>query len=303
MLLVSFDECVAAGKSLDNFSSDMLNCYREMLKFSVIGGEYRTSAKRYKLIQEIVGLYTQEKIIRCIYLLTDLVHDLKFVSNPRVLIECTLIKMANPAFESGEAALLDRIAALEKKLASGSFVQQVAQPEEAKPKTTPEEDFAMYGEAPPEEYDYDIPPVYGGASEAVVPSQTQENDSNMVSSPASVNPDVVGVVNNWSDIISAVMDAKQLNLYFHISMAVPRAGEDALVLLFDDNANKNSFDKTDEKSKLCDIIREVTGKSVVIKCMLKDESASSVQSDASADDIFANLAAHSNEFPDNIKFE
>ena len=303
MLLLSFDECVAAGKSLDNFSSDMLNCYREMLKFTVIGKEYRTSAKRYKLIQETVGLYTQEKIIRCIYLLTDLVHDLKFVSNPRVLIECTLVKMANPAFESGEAALLDRIAALEKKLASGSFLQQAAQPEEVKPQSTPEEDFAMYGEAPPEEYDYDIPPVYAGASETAVASPVQENVQQKVSTTAGANPDIVAVVNNWSDIISAVMDAKQLNLYFHISMAVPRVGEDALVLLFEDNANKNSFDKTDEKSRLCDIIREVTGKSVVIKCMLKDESASPAQSEASVDDIFANLAAHSDEFPDNIKFE
>ena len=301
MLLSSFDECVTSGKSLDNFSQDMLNCYREMLKFRVIGSECKTSARRYKLIEQTVGLYSQEKIVRCIYLLTDLVRDCKFVSNPRVLIECTLIKMANPSFESGEAALLDRIATLEKKL-SGATLAPVAtgqMPLKAdKSAPTPEEEYAMYGDEPPAEPDYDFVP----ADETPVINQIDNLPSNDNQSNSSADSKVVDIVNNWSDIISSVQSSNQLVLYFHISTAVPRAEGSSLVLLFDDNATKNSFDKTAEKAKLLDIIEEVTGNRVDIICTLKDLD-DDIQKSANNDDIFANLSEKSNMFPKNIKID
>ena len=302
-LLSHFDECVSAGKSLDNFSQDMLNCYREMLKFMVIGKEYKTSARRYKLIEETVRLYTQEKIVRCIYLLTDLVRDIKFVSNPRVLIECTLIKMANPSFDGSEAALLDRISSLEKKLASGEFVQKSTNSENKSvvenQTVTPTEEYIMYGDVPPETENFDVP-------EDVFAEQVRDEKAQTVSdsvkSPSAGDITVINVVNNWSDIITQVQKSNHIVMYLHISMAVPRANGNTLVLLFDDNANKNSFDKSDEKTKLCDIIEEVTGVRVDIKCMLKDESDISLPSEGN-NDIFANLAAQSDMFPKNIKID
>ncbi|MBQ8526815.1 MAG: DNA polymerase III subunit gamma/tau [Clostridia bacterium] len=299
-LLSSFDQCVAAGKSLDNFSSDMLNCYRELLKFMIIGKEYKTSARRYKLICETVTMYTQEKLVRCIYLLTDLVRDLKFVSNPRVLIECTLIKMANPAFEVSEASILDRIAAIEKKLASGAFVQQSQPAEQPKaPAMTAEEEYAMFGDVPPEEPSYDVPPIPGD-----MPAQ-QESSSEPAGGqqPASGDPAIINIINNWSDIITEVQKSNQLVMYLHISLAVPRAQGNSLVLMFEDQDNKNSFDKTAEKAKLADIIESVTGKHPEIICILKDEADFKEAEQSKADDIFANLAAQSDAFPENIKID
>ena len=293
LLLSSFDNCVSAGKSLDNFAGDMLNCFREMLKFTVIGKEYRTSAKRYELITKTVELYTQEKLIRCIYILTDLIHDLKFVANPRVLIECTLIKMANPSFVSGEAALLDRIASLEKKIASGNFNSV---PKEEVPSQITQEEYAMYGVMPPAEDEYeDVVPEY--AEQPIQQPETSADDK-QVDSP------YMRVVNNWSDIISEVMNAKMLTLYFHLSNAEPRVYEKGIVLLFDDDQTKNSFDKSNERLKFSEIIKQVTGMDVTIKCMLKTQDFDDVDKDyGMSDDVFANLATHSDDFPDNIKFD
>lgn len=296
-LLMSFDESISAGKSLDNFSSDMLNCYREMLKFMIIGKEYRTSARRYKLISETVTMYTQEKLIRCIYLLTDLVRDLKFVSNPRVLIECTLIKMANPSFEISEAAILDRISAIEKKLASGNFTTAPQSVQPQMPSMTPEEEYAMFGSVPPEVDEFGD--VQYQSTEA---TPVKEAQPDAPADGGDMSP-VASIVSNWSDIISEVQKSNQIVMYLHISLAEPRAQGDALVLIFQDAENKNSFDKTAEKTKLADIIESVTGKRPEIRCILKDEADISSDNASGDEDVFANLAAQSGMFPDNIKFD
>ena len=300
-LISSFDKCIAEGKSTDNFASDMLNAYRELLKFMIIGKEYRTSARRYKLISETVDMYTQEKLIRCIYLLTDLIRDLKFVSNPVVLIECTLIKMANPAFELTEDSILDRISAIEKKLATGNFVApQISNA--SQPKMTPEEEYAMFGSVPPENDFFEPADYVPDADKADIEQKVSSQDTES-SVPTGTNSRLASVIANWSDIITEVQNSNQIVMYLHISLAEPRAKGDNLVLVFEDNENKNKFDKTEEKSKLASIIERVSGFKPEIVCVLKDDNDFSDAKNVSNEDIFANLAAQSDAFPDNIKLD
>ena len=217
-LLEEFDKCVASGKSLDNFSVDLLNVYREMLKYINIGSAHKTSARRMQLIDKTSKMYTQEKLVRCIYILTDLIHDLRYVSNARVLIECALIKLANPVFDIDEKSILDRISVLEKKINLGNFV--------IKENNAPEiiENFEQALS------DVEVSVV----QEPVQNPETEEKQ-------CSENNDVDNIISKWSDVISMIQDTKELVMYFHIADAVPRKNRESLVLVFPSKEKKNDF--------------------------------------------------------------
>ena len=302
-LLTEFEKCVQKGKTLDNFASDLLNCYRELLNYKVAQSAFNCSARKLELIKSVSESYTQEKIIRCIYLITDLIHDLRFSSNPRVLIECTMIKMANPAFDADIASLLDRISVLEDKLAKGITVAVEKAPQIEKADIPVATEFD--GFEPPADDGY-YPEVQQDVYEA--PQLAEQPMVNEEPKPDTAADTSVGssVVNNWADVIARVQDEMHLTLYFHISEAVPVKTSSGVMLCFPDSDIKNAFDRAKETDILKDIIRSVCGVDVVITTGVTGEEIYEEPSASSGDggfDIFSDLAARIGEFPDNIKFD
>ncbi len=280
-LLVEFDKCVASGKSLDNFSVDLLNVYREMLKYINIGTAHKTSAKRMQLIDKTSKLYTQEKLVRCIYILTDLIHDLRFVSNARVLIECALIKMANPVFDIDEKSILDRISVLEKKISSGEFVSNTNNISNVIESFEP---IMQPDEMPVEQ-------------EIVQDEETEKKQD-------SENDAVDNIISNWSDVISRVQDTKELVMYFHISDAVPKKNREDLVLMFSSKEKKDDFERSSDNEKLGKIITEIFGFCPKILSTSAANFEEFVEeSDTNNDDLFLSLEKRSDDFPENIKFD
>ena len=280
-LLEEFDKCVASGKSLDNFSVDLLNVYREMLKYINIGSAHKTSARRMQLIDKTSKMYTQEKLVRCIYILTDLIHDLRYVSNARVLIECALIKLANPVFDIDEKSILDRISVLEKKINLGNFVIK----ENNAPETI--ENFEQTSS------DVEISVV----QEPVQNPETEEKQ-------CSENNDVDNIISKWSDVISMIQDTKELVLYFHIADAVPRKNRESLVLVFPSKEKKNDFERSSDKDKLQKIITEIFGMCPEI-LLTSDANFEEFieEGNANNDDLFLSLEKKIDDFPENIKFD
>ena len=305
-LLLEFDKCAAEGKSFENFAADMLNAYREMLRFLTIGSNEGTSAKRLEMIRNTAEKYTQEKLVRCIYLLTDLIGDLRYSSNARVLIECTLIKMANPLFDEDMSALLDRISILEKKIASGVVATPAAaQPTQIQdaPTDNPPQQIDDYLPEPPPDGDYYEPPVPEppaevGADEVGVEMQTPIGD------------DGIGgkIVKNWSEVINRVQQEKMLMLYMHILTAKPTCTGGGLTLVFEDRETKKDFEKAKDSDKLEMIIKECFGECPKISCAVRGEEIADIVQDEepnenSDGDIFINLAKQSDAYPENIKLD
>ncbi len=301
-LIQEFDLCVQNGKSLDNFAADMLNVYREMLNYSIMKSDFVCSAKKGELIKNAVELYPQEKLIRCIYLLTDLIRDLRFVSNKRVLIECVLVKLANPMFSDDLASALDRIATLEKKVASGQLV--VHQTEQ--PKVTTEFD----GFEPPEqaEFKYDLPLDNEAENEQVFaqPAQQREDDTTLQNEAAESQPtnEYNKIINSWTEIIEELQNQMHLTLYLHISQAVPLKAKSGIVLQFPDKQSKQTFDNAREADTLSEIILSVTGvKADIATAVVGEDSYFEPIGSDNTTDIFSDLAKHSGEFPNNITID
>ena len=304
-LIREFDLCVQSGKSLDNFATDMLNVYREMLNYSIMKSDFVCSAKKGELIKSTVELYPQEKLIRCIYLLTDLIRDLRFVSNKRVLIECTLIKLANPMLDGDMKSVLDRISTLEKKLASGQLVAQ--QSVASVQKETTEFD----GFEPPEQTDfvYDMPIDDISQNEHInahISNDRKEQNMPVNNTEGEITDtnEYNKVINNWTEIIEELQNRMHLTLYLHISQAVPVKSKNGIVLQFPDKQSKQSFDAAHESEILSEVILSVTGiKADISTAVIGEDSYYEPQSDGDIVDIFSDLAKHSGEFPNNITID
>ncbi len=301
-LIREFDLCVQNGKSLDNFATDMLNVYREMLNYSIMKSEFVCSAKKGELIKNTVELYPQEKLIRCIYLLTDLIRDLRFVSNKRVLIECVLVKLANPMFSDDLASALDRIASLEKKLALGQLVVHHTE----QPKATTEFD----GFEPPEqrEFEYDLSLDNEAENEQIFaqPAQQREDDTTLQNETVESQPvnEYNKIINRWTEIIEELQNQMHLTLYLHISQAVPLKAKSGIVLQFPDKQSKQTFDNARETDTLSEIILSVTGvKADISTAVVGEQAYFEPISNDNAADIFSDLAKHSGEFPNNITID
>jgi len=293
-LLYNFDKSISKGKSLDNFAVDLVNVYREMLDYLMLGDGFVCSAKKGELIKNTVCNYTQEKIIRCIYLLTDLIRDVKFVSNKRVLIECTLVKMANPMFDEDISSLLDRISVLEKAVKSGSIF--VGDNKTELPVTN--------------EFDGFEPPVEDFEQQPYELNENNVSDNDNINTDINVNisDDQSGgynkIINNWTEIIEEIQNQMHLTLYLNISQAIPKKSENGIVLVFPDRQSKMDFDGSKQGDLLSSIILSVTGIKPVITTGIEGEETY-VESKMASDsfDIFSDLAKHSDDFPDNIHFE
>ena len=300
-LLLEFDKCVADGKSFENFAADMLNAYREMLRYLTIGNNEGTSAKRLEIIKNTAEKYTQEKIVRCIYLLTDLISDLRYSSNARVLIECTLIKMANPMFDEDMSALLDRISTLEKKIAEGTFAtaQQSSNEKKSAEPMYSADDYLP--EPPPEIDDYeprfaDEPPVEN-AENTAPQSQTAADDGICAK-----------IIKNWAEVMNRVQQSKMIVMYMHIINAKPKLTENGIAVVFADKDNKKDFVKAKESDKLEEIIKECFGECPPVSYAAEGEAIGDGVRNAARDeipgnDIFINLAKQSDEYPENIKLD
>src|SRR5690606_33384740 len=65
---------------------------------------------------------SEPRLIRAIEILSALESELKWNSQPRIMLEMALVKITRPEQEDCFEALLDRISVLEEKLAKGVVV-------------------------------------------------------------------------------------------------------------------------------------------------------------------------------------
>ncbi len=171
--LEGLEQVVRQGSSLSVFASDLAGHMRALLFARTCGDcqdllecTQETMARYEKQAKGVSRerlLYAAEQLLRA-------QSDMKYFSNPRLLLESTLLRISSPLEDSSPEALLCRIAALEDKLsaltAGGLPVQTAptlpvpvpprespasAAPKPRSPADTPPWEEEYIPEAPPEE--------------------------------------------------------------------------------------------------------------------------------------------------------
>ncbi|GAA0233712.1 DNA polymerase III subunit gamma/tau [Metaclostridioides mangenotii] len=122
--LQSLNEFISWGKDIRNLINDLISHFRNIMVCKVS----KDMEDILSLPEDtIVKIFKQSEgveinsLIRILNVLSETQDSIKSSSNPRVMVEVAVMKIAQPTFEDSKEALLDRIENLEKIIESGNI--------------------------------------------------------------------------------------------------------------------------------------------------------------------------------------
>ncbi|MGI6176047.1 MAG: DNA polymerase III subunit gamma/tau [Christensenellales bacterium] len=117
--LAALDTALQGGRDIDVFLRDIAQYLRNMMLCACIrdpGTLIELDAEDLSRLQRLSGRNGMHSVLRCLHILIAAQNDMKYVSNPRIVLEAALVKAACAQEESDTEALLDRLERLEHKL-------------------------------------------------------------------------------------------------------------------------------------------------------------------------------------------
>ncbi|NJD03173.1 MAG: DNA polymerase III subunit gamma/tau, partial [Ruminiclostridium sp.] len=136
-ILASVDRLVADGKDIAHFISDLVHYFRILLVCKVTSEPEEILDLSAEVIDVMKGQckkISQEEITYIIKELSTLESGLKWVTNPRIMLEVTLVKLCENKTVKIDGSILERLEALENRLDSGMIQAPVRQNEKAEVK-------------------------------------------------------------------------------------------------------------------------------------------------------------------------
>ena len=112
------------GKDVRNLVNDLIDHFRNLMVCKISND----LDEIISLPEETIDLLKQQaetidtnNLIRILNILSEAQDGMKISSNPRVLLEVTMMKIAQPMFDESKEALIKRIENLEQKIESGNI--------------------------------------------------------------------------------------------------------------------------------------------------------------------------------------
>ncbi len=122
------DAIVMQGRDVGQFVEDLVSHLRNLLVVSTVSDaaavldvSEETMAEYKKQLEKLSG----EEILFLIRTFSELMGQLKYAGNERILLEVALLKLCSPTAKESYEALAARIASLERNLQNGSFAVPV----------------------------------------------------------------------------------------------------------------------------------------------------------------------------------
>ncbi len=278
-----FEKAVLEGKNLDGFSEALLSVYRELL-VAKVNGEFIGSSRNAPVINSISAKYTNEKILNCINILSELDNNLKYAVSKRIMIEVALVRMAKPQLSTDTNALLDRIAKLEKMIENGTLVQ-TSTPVKVQPDAKCEDDDLPWytdDEVKPEaEIKEENNAEQDNAEECINAkeeyNEPETKDAEIAATNAPTGKNVLTVISRWNEFCDSIT-IKNMILCIKLLTAKPIADGDTLVIEFGDADTKKEVEAKSNMDNLKGYLQEFFGFSLDISCRVKGESAAAQNS-------------------------
>lgn len=142
------DEIMREGRELTQFVTDFLWYLRNLLLLKTCDSAEDSldmSMENKKLLMEEAELLDSEVMMRYIRVISELLNQMKYSTQKRVMLEVGLIKLARPQMETDTSSLLQRVIQLEEKLQNGIIIdaessKRNAQPNVSAPRENQEEE-------------------------------------------------------------------------------------------------------------------------------------------------------------------
>lgn len=239
------NEFIIWGKDIRTLINDLIDHFRNLMVCKVskeldeIISLPEENIERLRKQAETVNI---NDLIRILNILSETQNSMKSSSNMRILVEVTMMKIAQPMFDESKEALIKRIENLERIIESGDIKVVTIQDE------------------PNEGIEYDQTDI-------------QEEEQAIVYEDIK-NEDVRLVESSWKRIIQRIKNDKKPSIYallkevsdFYIK-------ENSLFIIFNDNFSfaRSRLSSQETMKYVEQVIREVLNRSFHLKIYLKSE--------------------------------
>lgn len=231
------DEMVMLGRDLSQFVSDFVWYLRNLMLISTSENAEEivdASAERLEAMKEEAAMISIDTLMRYIRIFSELISQLKYASQKRVLIEVALIKLTRPAMEKSYDSIIQRLDELERKIESGEINVNVSD----KSQVIQEKD--------------DMKPI----QQAPVRQRA-------------IPEEVKAAASNWGRLIGKMSSADKAYLK---DCKVSAGNDNKLYLVFQNEINYTRFinrDKVQEREKqIEEMLGEATGKAIEVEIKL-----------------------------------
>ncbi len=263
-LFEMINDIIEDGKNISVFLKDIIYHMRNLMLIKVCGVKNDLLDMSDATLKDY-GLQAQrasiEKITRIVDILTGLDSQLKWSTQPRVLLELAMVKICRPDEEQSYEAIIERLKALEQGMVSIPKQPQVMQQNKEKKVAKPKEE----------------------AGERKKEVQKKEKTADKINSKKAVSTQNNGksIEESWPDIMNEIKK-ERMPIYTLLREAkVSQSGEGKVILKFapDQGFYAAAIEMDDKRTFIQDMIYKMTGKNVIVACQLGESSNTSDEDD------------------------
>ena len=239
--LAVVEDAVAEGRELSQFTTDFLWYMRNILIIKSTddaAGIIDASSENLKTMEANAGDVSRESLMRYIRVFAELVNQMRYSSQKRVLLELAIIKVMTPEMENTADALLERVANIEKKLESGNFASA-----QAFANAAAGDAFGLNG-------DFSADSLTTGAAKAV-------NGPRKIELPKAQYDDLMAVRKEWSAIANSFGGLVSSILK---DTTIEPDGDNRMIIVFHDAGTYNLDARDRSVNKVREAINEKFGK-------------------------------------------
>lgn len=252
------DELVRQGKDIRQFAKDLTEHFRNLLLVEVCGDVDElvpVSAEVLQNMREQASGLARRRIISLIELFTSTEREMKWTSQPRLIMELAIIKAGDASLGGDYGVLEERVDRLEKLLASGHAAA------------------AALSQTAPAARTNTKPGKAGGrdmaSGEAVQKKQNEAPDA----SRAAQSIDAETVKQLWGDILERIKKVRMTARAFLVESEPVKVEQGNLILSFPQGYtfHKEKVEQPENRQAIEQVIKEVTGVELKLKCKFADE--------------------------------
>ncbi|HOB19204.1 MAG TPA: DNA polymerase III subunit gamma/tau [Candidatus Atribacteria bacterium] len=267
-LIESIDRLSNDGKDLTVFIKELTNHFRNLLVAGVCDEPSELLDVEDSELERLISQAKaagESRLVKALDILTGLEADIKYSSQPRVLIELAMVKICRPSSEDGSLdALLDRIEALEQRL-KGAGSLKVQEPSEPRAAYRVEKDSVRADKVMETEYK-----AAGKTGDKPAGEPAEEKaEEPAAAEPAVQKGGTPDLDTAWTRFVKAVKK-ERLGLYSMFAEAVPRLDGNVLTLCFTENQGFHAaaVEREDNRKYLEQVMKQITGSDIILKCQV-----------------------------------
>ena len=261
-LFYQVEQLINDGRDVSVFLKDLINHMRNLLVVKVCNDAMQlldVGEDTFKAYVRQAKKASQERLTRAIDVLCSADSEMRWSSQPRILLEMALVKICRPEQEVTLDALLDRVAKLEQQIESGVVVKQASPSKKGNTRAANK----------PQAVEKNI----------VTGSKGEEKSDNH-------NEDAACV---WGEVLE-VIKKERIALYGFLKdcgFSLDEKGMAVLSFSPDQQFFMESINREENRSFVEKVIERVIGKQVKVRCVLAAQGHTSdeVKGNSQNDDI------------------